>query len=193
MRSKVSWLVLTASLAVVAACSSQKKEEAPTEAAQLTLHEVMKDEIDTNADQLWEVSNPAIGDNAHLDAALMTDERWAQVEQKATALQQAALKLASLDPIVVVKPGVKIADEGVPYGDTGVQVQANVDKDPQKLRDFANALAVHAGDIATAAKKRDTERAGLLIGELDGVCEDCHLEYWYPSQRDLLKQYGISR
>jgi hypothetical protein len=88
---------------------------------------------------------------------------------------------------------VKIADEGVPYGDTGAEVQANVDKDPQTLRDFANALAVHAHDIATAAQRHDTQRAGLLIGELDGVCEDCHLEYWYPSQKALLEQYGIAR
>jgi hypothetical protein len=191
MKVKVSWLVLTASLAVVAACSSQK-EEAP-EQAQPTLHEVMKNEVDVHADELWDISNPALGDNAHLDPALMNDELWAKIEQRATALQQAALKLASLNPIVVVKPGVKIADEGVPYGDTGAQVQASVDKDPQKLRDFANALAVHAGDIASAAQRRDTERAGLLIGELDGVCEDCHLDYWYPSQKELLKQYGIER
>jgi len=191
MKAKVSWLVLAASFAVVAACSSQK-EEAPAQ-AQPTLHEVMKDEVDVHADELWEISNPALGDNAHLDAALMNDQLWDQIEQRATALQQASLKLASLDPIVVVKPGVKIADEGVPYGDTGAEVQANVDKDPQKLRDFANALAVHAGDIAAAAQRRDTERAGLLIGELDGVCEDCHLEYWYPSQKALIDQYGISR
>lgn len=191
MKAKVSWLVLAASFAVVAACSSQK-EEAPAQ-AQPTLHEVMKDEVDVHADELWEISNPALGDNAHLDAALMNDQLWDQIEQQATALQQASLKLASLDPIVVVKPGVKIADEGVPYGDTGAEVQANVDKDPQKLRDFANALAVHAGDIAAAAQRRDTERAGLLIGELDGVCEDCHLEYWYPSQKALIDQYGISR
>jgi hypothetical protein len=191
MKVKVSWLVLTASLAVVAACSSQK-EEAPAQ-EQPTLHEVMKNEIDLHADELWEISNPALGDNAHLDPARMNDELWGKIEQRAAALQQAALDLAKLDPIVVVKPGVKIADEGVPYGDTGEEVQANVDKDPQKLRDFANALAVHAGDIASAAKRRDTERAGLLIGELDGVCEDCHLEYWYPSQKALLEQYGIER
>lgn len=191
MKIKVSWLALTASLAVIAACSSQK-EEAP-EQAQPTLHEVMKDEVDVHADELWEISNPALNDNAHLDPKLMDDQRWAQIEQRATALQQAALKLARLDPIVVVKPGVKIADEGVPYGDTGAEAQASVDKDPQRLRDFANALAVHAGDIASAAQRRDTERAGLLIGQLDGVCEDCHLEYWYPSQKVLLEQYGIKR
>lgn len=190
MRLKGSWLVLAASLAVVAACSQEKEESA---AEQLTLHEVMKDKIDLHADELWEVSNPALDDSAHLDPAAMDDRRWAEIEQRAIAVQKGAQALEKLNPIVVVKPGVKIADEGVPYGDTGAEVQANVDNDPQKLRDFAHALAVHAGDIATAAREHDFQRAGLLIGELDGVCEDCHLEYWYPSQKALLEQYGIKR
>jgi len=189
MKSKVSWLVIAASLAVVAACSQKKEETEP----QPTLHEVMKDQIDANADALWDVSNAAIGEAAGLDPAKMTDQTWAQIEQRANAVQQGALALVRMDPVVVVKPGVKIADEGVPGGDTGAQVQANVDKDPQKLRDFANALAVHMGDLAKAAQNHDAARAGPLIDQLDGVCEDCHLEFWYPSQKELLQQYGISR
>jgi len=190
MKLKFPWLILTASLAVVAACSQETEEPF---AAKVTLHDVMKDKIDLHADELWEVSNPALDNVAHLDPALMSDERWAQIEKRAVAVQQGALELERMDPIVVVKPGVKIADEGVPYGDTGAQVQAAVDQDPQKLRDFAHALAVHAGDIATAARTHDFQRAGLLIGQLDGVCEDCHLEFWYPSQKALLKEYGILR
>jgi hypothetical protein len=190
MRIKLSWVVLTVSLAVVAACS--QKAEQPL-AAQVTLHDVMKDKIDLHADELWDVSNSVLDEVAHLDPALMTDERWAQIERRSRAVQQAALELERMDPVVVVKPGVKIADEGVPYGDTGAEVQVNVDKDPQKLREFAHVLAVHAGDIASAARAHDFQRAGLLIGQLDGVCEDCHLEFWYPSQKALLKQYGIER
>jgi hypothetical protein len=191
MKPKISWAVLGISLAVVAACSSQKKEaEAP---AQLTLHEVMKDQIDKNADELWDISNPAEGESGGLDPARMTDERWAGIEQRATAAQQGALTIARMDPIIAVKPGVKIADEGVPGGDTGASVQANIDKDPAKLRDFANALATHMGDLATAARNRDYKRAGPLIDQLDSVCEDCHLEFWYPSQKAQLEKYGITR
>jgi hypothetical protein len=182
------WLLPT--LALIGACSSEK-EEAPKQGP--TLHEVMKDKVDLNADALWDVSNAAIGQAAGIDPAKMTDATWAQIEQRATAVQQAALEIASMDPIIVVKPGVKIADEGVPGGDTGADVQAGIDKDPQKLRDFANALAVHMGDLATAARAHDAAKAGPLIDQLDGVCEDCHLEFWYPSQKALLKQYGIQR
>jgi hypothetical protein len=172
-------------LALVAACSSESEEPA---APALTFHEVMKDKVDKNADELWDISNAAIGDAAGLDPAKMTDERWAQIEAKATAVQQAALEIATMDPLVAAKPGVKISDEGIPGGHTAAMVQERFDKNPQKLRDLANALARHTGDLAVAAHAHDAARAGPLIDQLDGVCESCHLEFWYPDQKALVEE-----
>jgi hypothetical protein len=182
---RARYLGLVPALALVAACSSEKEEPA---APELTFHEVMKDKVDKNADELWDVSNAAIGDAAGLDPAKMTDERWAQLEAKATAVQQAALEIATMDPLTVAKPGVKISDEGIPGGHTAAMVQERFDKDPQKLRDLANALARHTGDLATAARMHDAAAAGPLIDQLDGVCESCHLEFWYPDQKALVEQ-----
>lgn len=185
---KWSGLSLIPALALVAACSSQSDEEAP-QPEQLTLHEVMKNEIDLRADDVWAIGNAAIDENAGIDPAKMTDEDWSDLAKHSLDLQQAALDLASLDPIVVVKPGVKIADEGVPYGDSAADVQASIDKNPQGLRDMANVLAAHMADLADAAKAHDVAKAGPLINQIDGVCEDCHLEYWYPSQKALVEQF----
>jgi hypothetical protein len=184
---RARYLGLLPALALVAACSSEKKEE-PTAPA-LTFHEIMKDKVDKNADELWDISNAAIGDAAGLDSAKMTDERWAQIAAKADAVQQAALEIATMDPIVVVKPGVKISDEGTPFGHTGAMVQARMDKDPETMRNLANALARHMSDLGTAARAHDAATAGPLIDQLDGVCEDCHLEYWYPDQKELVNQF----
>ncbi|MGZ3172654.1 MAG: cytochrome c, partial [Croceibacterium sp.] len=90
--------------------------------------------------------------------------------------------------IVIVKPGESIADESVPGGDTKESVKANVDKDPDGLRDHANSLAQDMADLATAANKHDAKTAGPIINQLDGVCESCHLEFWYPSQKKLVDQ-----
>lgn len=180
---KLAWIVLPA-LALVAGCA--KKQEQPP--AQKTLHEVMKDEVDKRADDVWAIGNQAISNNAGLDASKMTDADWTKLASAATNLRQAALDLAALkQPIVVVKPGVKIADEGVPGGDTAASVQKNVDKDPQGLRDNANSLAADMADLAKAAAKHDAATAGPIINQLDGVCENCHLEFWYPSQRKLVE------
>jgi len=183
MRTKVLWLVPV--LALVAACQA-KDEEQPAE--QLTFHEIMKDEIDLRADVIWEVGNAAIGDQAGIDPAKMTDAGWDKLAKGAVDLQTSALKLATLDPIVVVKPGVKISDEGTPGGHTGAMVQERMDKDPQKMRDLANTLAAHVGELAAAARAHDAAKAGPLIDQLDGVCESCHLEYWYPDQKALVEE-----
>lgn len=170
------------SLVVLAACSQEADEPSPT------FHELMLNEVDKNADELWDISNTAMGERAGIDPAKMTDERWQQLADKAAAVQQAALRIATMDPLVVARPGVKISDEGLPYGHTAAQVQARFDREPQKLRDMANVLATHTGDLAEAARAHDAARAGPLVDQLDPVCESCHLEFWYPDQKALVEE-----
>ena len=179
------WLL--PALALAAACHKQTPQaEQPK---QLTFHEIMKDHVDKNADELWDMTNKWIGEQAGLDPSKMKDADWDKLADKADAVQQAALSITTLNPVVVVKPGVKLSDEGLPYGHTGAQVQARVDKDPQHLKDMAGVLAQHMADLSKAARAHDAARAGTLIDQLDGVCEDCHLDYWYPDQKDLVNKY----
>jgi len=175
-------------LACTAACSPQSGEQ-ESAAPQLTLHEIMTNEIDVRADEVWEIGNAAIDDGANIDPARMSEADWEKLASSSAALRQAALDLANLDPVVVVRPGVKIADEGVPGGDSGAEVQANIDRDPQGLKDMASTLAAHMGELASAAQERDAARAGPLINQLDSVCEACHLDYWYPSQKELVEEF----
>ena len=181
VRSTVGWIVVPALL--LAGCS--KKPEQPPK--KTTLHEVMKDEVDTRGDDVWAVGNKHMTEDAGLNGTTMTDADWTKLAGAATSLQQAALDLAGLpDPIVVVKPGTKIAFEDTDWGDSAKSVQHNVDQDPQGVRDIANALAQHLDDLAAAANKHDAAPAGKLINDLDGICESCHVKYWYPSQRALI-------
>lgn len=168
---------------LLAGCQKQA-EQAPKKT---TLHEVMKDEVDTRADDVWAVGNAHMSEDAGIDPARMTDADWVKLSKAATSLHEAALELASLpEPLTVVKPGNKIAFEDTDWGDKATSVQHNVDQDPQGLRDLANGLAQHSASIAAAADKHDAATAGKLINDLDGVCESCHVKYWYPSQRALI-------
>lgn len=181
IRSIACWTVVPALL--LAGCSKRPEQAAK----KATLHEVMKEEVDTRGDDVWAVGNKHMTGDAGLDGATMTDADWAKLASAATSLRQAALELAGLpDPIVVVKPGTKIAFEDTDWGDSAKSVQHNVDQDPQGVRDLANALAQHMADLATAANKHDADTAGKLINDLDGICESCHVKYWYPSQRALI-------
>ena len=185
MKAFAYWLL--PAVALVAAC--HKKEAAAPQAELLTFHEVMKGQVDKHADELWDMTNKWIGEKAGLDPSKMKDKDWDELAFKSDEVQKAALTITTLNPIVVAKPGVKIGDEGLPYGHTAAQVQARVDKDPQHLKDMAGVLAQHMADLSKAARAHDAAKAGPLIDQLDGVCEDCHLDYWYPDQKDLVNKY----
>ena len=185
------WLVPV--VALTGACSSEP--EKPEQPAQ-TFHRVMADEIDPGADVVWGIANAAIGNEAGIDPDKMTDAEWTKLAEGADALRASALKIATMDPIVLTRPGEKIGDEDAPGGHSAATVQGRFDKDPQTLRDMANALATHMSDIAAAARAHDAARAGPLVDQLDSVCENCHLQFWYPEQKafveDFLRQGNTS-
>jgi cytochrome c556 len=179
-------LLTLPALALLAACS-HKNEEQQAQAAP-SFHDVMKDQIDKHADEVWDVTNPAVGDQGGIDAAKMTDEMWKQLAEDATAVQEGAQQIAQMDKITVIRPGETIADAGVPGGHSAAEVQAEIDKNPQGLRDHAANLAANMRDLVAAANAKDAAKAGPIIEGLDGMCEGCHLDYWYPDQKALVEK-----
>jgi len=181
-------LLALPAIALLAACSQKNEQEQQQAQAAPTFHDVMKDQIDKHADEVWDVTNPAVGDLGGIDGSKMTDEMWTKLAQDATAVQEGAQQIAQMDKIVVIKPGETIADAGVPGGHSAAEVQVQIDKNPQGLRDHAANLAADMRDLAAAANARDAAKAGPIIEGLDGVCEACHLDYWYPDQKALVEK-----
>jgi len=171
-------LLLLPALALIAACSQDNQP-----AAEPTVHDVMLEQIDGNADPIWEITNLALDETATIDGTKLSDAQWADGERRALAAKVGADTLAAMQSFTVVKPGVKISDEDVEGGTTAAKVQAYIDARPQEFRQFAGVLSAHMADLATAAKAHDTARATPLVDQLDGVCESCHLEFWYPDQK----------
>jgi cytochrome c556 len=184
---KTLFLALPA-LALLAACSHKNEQQEQQAQAAPTFHDVMKDQVDKHADEVWDVTNPAVGDQGGIDAAKMTDEMWKQLAEDATAVQEGAQQIAQMNKITVIRPGETIADAGVPGGHSPEEVQAQIDKNPQGLRDHAANLAATMGDLVKAAQAHDAAKAGPIIDSLDGVCEGCHLDYWYPDQKKMVEE-----
>ena len=180
--------LLLSALVLIAACS-QEPDAAP---APTTLHNVMLTEVDANADALWDVTNAAIGDEGGLDPAKLDDAHWLKIAELADKVAAGANKIAAMDPIVAAPPGTNIGDSNVPGGHSAAQVQTAIDVDPEGLRSLAKSLGMHMSDIAAAARAHDAVTAGPLVDALDGVCESCHLRYWYPEQAEAVKQFQDS-
>lgn len=171
-------------LLFLAACSSQpeKAEQAATKPVP-TLHEMMTQRIDPDADAIWAIGNGAIDEKASLDPSKMTDKSWADLEAASRRMNGHATELAALDPVVVTRPGVPVADEGTPGAPSPAQIQGHIARDHELYRSLAQALAAHGNQLADAARSKDAVTAGRLLNEMDGVCESCHLEFWYPEQK----------
>src|SRR3569833_3716217 len=60
----------------LSACNKQ-----PAQPEQLTLHEVMKNEIDANADKVWDVTNDALGEKAEMVSSKKSDGQCAKLEE----------------------------------------------------------------------------------------------------------------
>lgn len=179
------WLAMP--LALIGGCSSEKAPE-PAAKAALTLQEFMTQKIDVHADAIWAIGNAAIDDTASIDPAKMDEKGWTGIAQAAERMAVDARALAALDPVVVTRPGVKIADEGTAGAPSPADIQGHIARDHDTFRALAGTLATHADGLAGAARARDAATVGRLVNEMDGVCESCHLEYWYPEQKALVKQ-----
>jgi hypothetical protein len=179
-------LTVLALALLAAGCSQEKTAPEPA-----TIHEFMTQRIDPDADAIWAIGNAAISEDASIDPTLMSDKNWTDLKAAADRMAGHARSLENLDPLVVTKPGVKIADEGTEGAPTPAMIQAHLRKDTDVFRALADSLTTHATDLSAAASKNDFANAGRLISEMDGVCESCHLEFWYPEQRELMKKMGI--
>ena len=171
-------LPLLLALSLIAGCSQEN--EALTEP---TVHELMLEQIDGNADPIWEITIIALDETATIDGSKLSDEQWAEIERRALTAKAGADALAAMKTFTVVKPGVKISYEDIEGGTTAAKVQAYIEARPQDFRQFAGVLSAHMADLAAAAKTHDAARATPLVDQLDGVCESCHLEFWYPDQK----------
>ena len=178
-------LALTAAVAL-SACSQEAQQPEPD---MVTFNDVMLKQIDEPADALWDVANAAIGDEGGIDPARMDDAKWDRLAMLAGRVKAGADAIAAMEPVKVARDGVKIGDEDIEGGHTAAQVQAAIDRDPALLRELANSLGGHMTELEAAAKAHDAARAGPLVDQLDGVCESCHLRFWYPEQREMVERY----
>ena len=103
-----SWclLMITPALIVLSACQQQVPQ-----AAEPTVHDIMKNKVDANADALWDLTNPALNNDATLNPNKIDDARWSQMANRAQAVADAAGELANLKTLKLVDPGQKIADQ----------------------------------------------------------------------------------
>ena len=147
------------------------------------LHALMKDVVAPQTQIVWDMGNQALNDQGNPDASKLKPADWAKIAAAAGKVKQASLTLAQAEHAIAAAPGQKIDGEGNPDAFGAKDVQKVLDANPKLFRAFAQQLAVSMDEVITSTQKKNATQLADVSGRLDQVCEQCHLQFWYPNQK----------
>lgn len=156
----------------------------------VNLYRSMVEVVAPQAQVIWDVSNKGTNDEGEPDPAKLASADWVQLVAASQALRDSVAALAEAKQIHVVDPGEKIQSEGTPGGATGAQVQQLIDKDPAEFARQAKLLLASADALQAASSAKDANKLLGAAGELDAICEGCHVKFWYPQEAAALANAG---
>lgn len=194
-------LMAWAGLVFVAALASQQctsKPAATTAAASpaapsldsslaptLSVKELMEHIIDPTSDWIFDAAVIDISHKGISETKPLSDDDWLRVERGGYLLAESSNLLKI--PRRMVPP----EEEGKPHqpGEPELppeQIQAKIEKDRALWYKHADGLKAAALEAVHVAKARDFDGLFKAGDKVDKACEACHLEYWYPGDREAV-------
>jgi hypothetical protein len=176
MRPFTWLLILSSSLLIVASCAAPEPPASPLRPT-ASIRDVMHAMIEPQAYVIWNSVAEIIDINGTELRVPETDDEWDVVRHGAIALREAT-NLVLMEGRPVAYPGETSADPGVELEPE--QIQALIDGDRAAWIDGVHELYDAVGPVFAAIEARDGQALMDAGTELDVVCENCHLKYWYP-------------
>lgn len=146
--------------------------------AQVTLQDLMLDEVDYSADAIWDATGTVIDQHG-------TDVRKPKTDADWEALRHHAVVLLEATNLLVI-PNRKIAAKPFPSDGPGVlssdEIQQRIDANRDEFNAFALGLRAVAKQELAAIDVRDADKLFDLGNAMDSACEACHKANWYPHE-----------
>ena len=179
--------VALAGAIVVAGCSAQPEATQPAAAPVFTpilsVKELMENIVDPQSDYVFDAVGSDISPKGIVDIKPTTDEDWTKIQRGAYVLAESSNLL---------KMTRKMAPDGVgnvePGGPelTPAQVEAKVKANPALWNSHADTLRTEALKVIEIVKARDADKLLAAGSAIDQACEACHLDFWYPGDREAV-------
>ena len=187
----VAALMFTSALALAQCSRPAPAPEPAAPAAELTpvasLHEMMRDVIDPISDLIFEAVGTEVTTKGTVQIEPRTDEDWARVRHGAMTLAEAAILLKIprkpapdgyvVDPVLRGPNAPELAPD---------QIAARIEANRALWNKFADGMRDEAIKVIAIVDARDTSKLFAAGSDLDAVCETCHLEYFYPGDRQAV-------
>jgi hypothetical protein len=146
-----------------------------------SIAELMDSVIDPSADSLWDAVGTTVTAKGTVQHAPRTDEEWKQARRHAIALIEGT-NLLVMDGRKLVAPGAPVLDQDVQGVLSPEEGQKKLDADHTAFVQFAYALHDVGEQMLKAIDAKNAEGMMTAGATMDGVCEACHLTFWYPNQ-----------
>jgi hypothetical protein len=159
-----------------------------------SIQELMDAVIDPSADALWDSVSITTTPRGTVFHQPKSDEEWQEARRHAIALIEGT-NLLVMDGRTLVAPGSPVLDQGtsgVLSADAG---QKLFEAQHAAFVQFARALRESGTQMLTAIDKKDPTGMMNAGAAMDGVCESCHLTFWYPNQviPPLPADFGVTK
>jgi hypothetical protein len=179
-----------------AACSSAKPSAAPSPPQQqlwgelkpiVSVKELMRDMIDPASDYVFDSVGIVSSRKGVVETAPKTDADWEKIRIGAVTLAEGVYLLKIPRPFA--PPGDENNSTGPePEELSPAQITAKLEADPVLWNAKIEALRNVGLEVLEIVKRKDANELWDAAENLDQACETCHLEYWYPGEKALLKK-----
>ncbi|HZF31048.1 MAG TPA: hypothetical protein VE907_18175 [Gammaproteobacteria bacterium] len=145
-----------------------------------TIIEIMDSMVMPSAQILWDAVAVDVSDKGTVEKTPQTDEDWQKLRWTAVTLAEATN--------VLVLPGRKVAPAGTKSANPDSElepahIQAMLAKDRGAWVAHAKVLHAAAMEMIKAIDTKSIDGVSDAGGTLDSACEGCHLQFWYPNQK----------
>jgi hypothetical protein len=175
------------------ALQSAHKEtsESPFE-LQASIQELMQAMVDPAADSVWEVSGATVTSKGVEEHQPRTEEEWQQARNGMITLIEST-NLLAMKGRRLVPVGGKVLDEGSEGVLTAEEGQKRLDSQHAMFAQFAAALRESAKKMLKAVDAKNPKAMMDIGSEMDAICENCHMTFWYPDQMTFSVQTNAAQ
>jgi hypothetical protein len=167
---------------------------APPFLLKASIQELMDAVIDPSADALWDSVSITQTKKGTVFHQPHSDEEWQEARRHAISLIEGT-NLLIMDGRKLVAPGSVVLDQGS-SGVLGAEEGAKLfDSKHATFVQFARALREAGEQMLASIDKKDATGMMNAGAAMDGICESCHLTFWYPNQviPPLPENFGASK
>src|SRR3954447_4009857 len=180
---RTSRLIVLLVAAWSAACQAPPAPApAPPFRATSTIRELMQSVVAPSAQGLWDSVGRVSDAKGTRDLEPRSDEEWAAVRRHAVSLMEST-NLLLIPGRHVARAGQQTlkADDAEPGSELPpAEIEKRINQNWAAWTAMAHTLHGSAASMLDAIDKKDVARLESQGSDLDGVCESCHLIFWYP-------------